>query len=102
MGLFAVGAYRRNHNRPPGTLPGQMKGALMANLNVTYDQMSGAAGRLRDGQGELEATLGGEPREAARRARRGVTQVVQVRLDPRQDAADEGDEQQQVDRREPW
>ncbi len=69
MGLFAASAYRRHHNRPPGTSPGQMKGALMANLNVTYDQMSGAAGRLRDGQGELEATL--------QRLRQLVAQLVQ-------------------------
>lgn len=29
----------------------------MANLNVTYDQMSQAAGRLRNGQAEIEANL---------------------------------------------
>ena len=29
----------------------------MANLNVTYDQMSQSAGRLRNGQQEIEANL---------------------------------------------
>lgn len=29
----------------------------MANLNVTYDQMQGAAGRLRAGQADLESKL---------------------------------------------
>ena len=41
----------------------------MANLNVTYDQMQSAAGRLRDGQSELEANL--------QRLRQLVAQLVQ-------------------------
>ncbi|GAA1658198.1 WXG100 family type VII secretion target [Microbacterium flavum] len=41
----------------------------MANLNVTYDQMNSAAGRLRDGQSELEANL--------QRLRQLVAQLVQ-------------------------
>ncbi len=53
----------------PAHRPGQMKGALMANLNVTYDQMNSAASRLRDGQNELEANL--------QRLRQLVAQLVQ-------------------------
>ena len=30
----------------------------MANMNVTYDEMTTAANNLRDGQGQIEETLG--------------------------------------------
>lgn len=41
----------------------------MANMNVTYDQMHSAAGRLRAGQAEIEANL--------QRLRQLVAQLVQ-------------------------
>lgn len=45
----------------------------MANLNVTYDQMSSAAGRLRAGQSDLEATLQNLREQVAQLVQDGFT-----------------------------
>ena len=52
--------------------------------------------------GQIGGCVRGQPDEVARRLRRARPQCLGVHTNPRDDAADQGHEQQQVDRGEPW
>ena len=68
---------------------------------LTRSWARAASSRVVERADAVALGVAGEPRQARRRPRRLGAQGIEVVLGARDDAADERDEQQQVDRREP-